>query len=264
MSYQEPISTEETGAPQVEVSQAPVKAATKLTDTQKEAIVGFIEYLVDTLTFTRVFLIALVGILAIGLFSLFEHRGSIMNHIISIPSLSSTVKQEDDQAWELSEHSKASLVELTRTLPIKFIDVTDVDLKKNSREVRFVHVNEPHPAGFSAAAFAAVLQTPHSVFDYDSKNTAQMVGVLANEFKCNNYVDTIYYKIAPEASGRIATICHMAIPPFVGQFVGYLTVGLERKMSKTELDTIRLELSRVAVEIYLQDVTKQPPVVIER
>jgi hypothetical protein len=55
-------------------------------------------------------------------------------------------------------------------------------------------------------------------------------------------------------------VCRLAIPPFVGQFVGMVTVGLSKQVTKQEMDTIRLEVSRLAVEIYLSDVVKKQPV----
>lgn len=233
---------------------------TKLSDSQKEAIVGFVEYLVDTLTFRRVFLIALLGIMFIGLVSLLENRSSVFNFLLSSASSISRVEDPENTVWKLSEKSKQSLLSLTKSFPIKYVDVTEVDLKQNLRIVQFVHLENSTMSDLDKQRFFNDILKPHSVFDYDAKNTAQMVAVLANEFRCDNFTDTMYFKIAPNSAADISTVCHIAIPPFVGQFVGYLSVGVERKMSKIELDTVRLELSRIAVEIYLQDVTNQPKI----
>ena len=104
------------------------------------------------------------------------------------------------------------------------------------------------------------LGLPQAVFDYDAKNTTQMVAILSNEFKCDPYKDTIYFRYAPELENNLPTVCRLAIPPFVGQFVGFITVGMSKEMTKQELDSIRLEVSRIAVEIYLNDVIKKPAV----
>lgn len=224
------------------------QTANKLSDSQKEVIVNFVEYLIDALTLKRVLLIALLGALFISLYSLFEHRSQAVNYLLAAP----VNAPANLTSWKLSDQSKQILMALPKSFPIKYVDVTEVDLKRNSRVVRFIDAPE---LSQSSNGFLTEVYKPRPVFDHDSKNTTQLVAVLANEFKCENFTDTIYFRMVPNEAAGITTICHIAIPPFVGQFVGYLTVGLERKMAKSEMDTLRLEMSRIAVEIYLHDVS---------
>jgi hypothetical protein len=138
--------------------------------------------------------------------------------------------------------------------------VSEVDLKRNSRNVRYSNFGQKLKNNQDYEALVARMSRPHSVFDYDSKNTAQMVAVLANEFRCDNFSDTAMYSTSPSIAADITTICRLAIPPFVGTFVGFITVGLNQKLTQAELDSVRLDLSRIAVEIYLTDVVKKAPI----
>lgn len=239
-----------------------VKSPSKLNDSQKEALIGFIEYLIETLTLKRVALLALMGALFLSMFLVYENRVPIIQKTMSVIMAASDASKSPEEsigAWQLSEKTKESLGALLKTGPIDFVIVSEVDLKRNSRNVRYskfdsVLMQHPDYQGLETR-----LQRPHSVFDYDSKNTAQMVAVLANEFRCDNFSDTALYKSAPGLASNVTTVCRLAIPPFVGTFVGFITVGLNQKMSKAELDSVRLDLSRIAVEIYLTDVIKRQP-----
>jgi len=205
------------------------------------------------LTFKRVSLIALLTTIGLILFSGFENRQLVIDHFAAPVVAADTIPSSD---WVLSDVSKQALQHLALTTSVTFVAVTDVDLKKNRKLIRYYYIDNPTikllPANLQA------LGLPQAVFDYDAKNTAQMVAILSNEFRCDVYQDTVYYRYAPELAEKIPTVCRIAIPPFVGQFVGFLTVGLDKQPTKQELDTIRLEVSRIAVEIYLNDVVKKP------
>jgi uncharacterized membrane protein len=220
----------------------------------KEKVLSFIENLIDTLTFKRVLLIALLTLVGLVLNTVFENRKQIVDKFID----PKPAKTEDAAItnWVLSDSSKASLINLAKTTNVTFISITDVDLKKNRRAVKYYYLDDPtikiNPSALQA------LSLPNAVFDFDPKNTAQMVAVLSNEFRCDAYRDTINYRYAPELADRLPTVCRLAVPPFVGQFVGFITIATDRIMSKDELNTIRLEVSRLAVEIYLNDVVRKP------
>lgn len=220
----------------------------------KEKLLTFVEDLLEVLNFRRVILIALLGGIGLGLYGMFENRLAIVNYLM-------TPQQKEEavvSVWDLSEASKQALQTLARNTAVSFIAVSDVDLKKNRRAIRYYFIDDPQIK--LTEDQHTQLMLPQAVFDYDSKNTAQMVAVLGNEFRCDSYQDTTFMKTAPELAAKMPSVCRLAIPPFVGQFVGMVTVGLSKQVSKQEMDTIRLEVSRLAVEIYLSDVVKKQPV----
>jgi hypothetical protein len=232
----------------------PESKSGKITFTlDKEKFLTFIENLIDILTLKRVGLIAILSIVGLLLFSLYENRVGIVERITQPVA----VEEETVNAnWALSENSKTSLIRLAQSTAVSFVVITDADLKKNRKLVKFWNIDDPTIKLTQAQEQA--LTIPQAVFDYDAKNTAQMVSILSNEFRCDLFKDTVYNRIAPDLADKLPTICRIAIPPFVGQFAGFMTLGIDRQMSKQELDSIRLEASRIAVEIYLTDVIKKP------
>ena len=220
----------------------------------KGKLLAFIEDIIDNLTFQRVALIALLVVIGLGLYAIFENRNNLINRLIEPPAQTVPVGLP---VWELSERSKAALQSFAKTTEVAFVAVSDVDLQKNRRTVRYYYIDDVANIQLSTTALQA-MGLPQAVFDYDAKNTAQMVSVLSNEFRCDAYKDTIYFRYAPELVEKLPLVCRLAIPPFVGQFVGFLTVATNRNLTRTELDTIRLEASRIAVEIYMNDVVKKP------
>lgn len=220
----------------------------------KEKILSFLEDTIDTLTFKRVGLLFLATLIGLTLFSLFENRNNIVNYFTK----AHIVATDDEGAitWTLSEANKSALINLTKTTAVTFVSISDVDLKKNRRLIRWFYINDPNlkPSPDALKAFAL----PQAVFDYDAKNTQQMVATLSNDFRCDPYKDTIFYRYGPELIDQLPTICRIAIPPFVGQFAGFLTIGIGKQVPQNELDSIRLEVSRLAVQIYLTDVNKKP------
>lgn len=217
----------------------------------KDKILAVIDELIDTLTLKRVGLITLLIAIGLALFFVFENRNTLFTKVFEHVNETEHIVS----SWGLSEISKESLVNFAKSAPVAYINVIEVDLKKNRRVLRYRYVvNETLRKNFEEKSTNIL---PQAVFDHDAKNTQQMVAVLSNEFNCAKTTDTIYRRLFPDLINGIPTICRLAIPPFTGQFAGYLTIGLSREVSKNELDSIRLEVSRLAVEIYTRDVLKR-------
>lgn len=203
----------------------------------------------DKLTFKRILTVLMAGLLITLVTALFENRSEVFNSAYQLI----TGKQET--TWEISSKSQDQLITLVQTSPlVKMAAISDVDLQKNRRAIRFQQLKDVNEVEIRRKASAIL---PQAVFDYDSKNTQQMIGVLNNEFVCAPFQDTHYQRIVPELGKRMPLVCSIAIPPFYGRFVGILTLGLYNVPTKQELDGLRIEASRLAVEIYLRDVIKK-------
>jgi hypothetical protein len=88
-------------------------------------------------------------------------------------------------------------------------------------------------------------------------NTKQMVRIIGNEFTCVPFKDAYYSKFVIEFEKDIPILCFLSIPPYTGQFFGYIGVGLKRQLSYNELEAIRIEMSRLSVDIFLRDIAKK-------
>lgn len=217
----------------------------------KENFISTLEELTETLNFRRVVLITLLLIISIFLFIGFDNREIVFSKVFQ--SRIEGGKPVDE--WTLSDKSKNSLIQLTKVAPISYVGIIDVDLKKNRRSLKYRYINNSELQSILEKHNSSLL--PQAVFDYDAKNTQQMVSILSNEFSCAKTQDTVFFRWFPEVVKTMPSICRLAIPPFVGQFVGFVVIGINQQISKSEMDSIRLEVSRIAVEIYLRDVIKK-------
>lgn len=240
--------------PMLQASPPPEETAEPKEKVDPVKIISFIESILGTLTFRTVGLVALLTVIGLGLFGFYENRDAIVKWFTR-PTANITTPVAAVGDWTLSEASKQSLMNLAKATSVRVVVLSDVDLKKNRRTVRYYFI-EDNSIQLQPLALQA-LALPLPVFDYDAKNTEQMIAVLSNDFRCDAFADTVYNRFAPYLSGEIPMICRLAVPPFVGTFVGFVTVGVAPGTSPSELETIRLEVSRIAVEIYMNDVTKK-------
>lgn len=206
----------------------------------------------DKLTLHRILTAFLTGMLITFISIIYENRNLIFSRVYSLTQNKFSVPTN----WKISDKTKEELTKLVASSKlIKFIRISEVDLQKNRRVQRFWILQDPDEKSITEKADALL---PQSMFDYDAKNTQQMVMVLNNEFVCSKFADTSLSRIIPELGKHTSTICTIAIPPFYGQFSGIMTVGLDYEPTKEEYDSLKFEISRIAVEIYLRDIAKKP------
>jgi hypothetical protein len=214
-----------------------------------DKITEFLEEMIDLLTFTRVALLFILISVSIGMLAIFENRAAVFTTIYQ------SAAEKTYDPWVLSDQSKKVLVNLTDDPLIGGLILTDVDLKKNQRMTKFFYVKDKAVQHFVAPIVTGAL--PQPLFDRGQKNTEQMVAMLNNEFKCVPAVDTTTAKFVPGFDKMFSTVCRVAVPPFFGEFIGYLSIGLVRPLKDNEYDALRIEATRIAVEIYMRDVERK-------
>lgn len=215
----------------------------------KEKIIQFLEEMIEALTFKRIALLSLLASVTIAMLSVYENRTAMFAALYKTAVIPSVVK------WDLSAESQDRLKGLTKSGLIGALLLSDVDLKRNQRTIKFHYIKDSKLAEDGALIISKLI--PQALFDIDSKNTDQMVSMLNNEFKCVPAKDTSMVRFIPNFTKYYSTVCRLAVPPFFGEFVGYITVMLVRAPDEHEFDSLKIELNRVAVEIYLRDITKK-------
>lgn len=217
----------------------------------REKITEVVEDIIDTLTFRRVALLTLLAIISVVLFSLFENRNALFASIYKTTTPTTLIE------WDLSNDSKDQLKGLVSSINyVGAVLMTDVDLKKNRRVTKWYYVEDKILSEEIKLTAAGIL--PQALFDYDPKNTEQMVAMLDNEFRCTDTKDTVFVRFFPNFPDRFPQVCRLAVPPFFGEFAGFMTIFVTRRIKPEEYDALKIEVSRVAIEIYLRDISKKP------
>jgi hypothetical protein len=216
----------------------------------KEEVVGFLNDMIDALTWKRVGLLCLFASLLITLLITFENRTFLFNKFFS-----STPLEQLSTPWEISDATKAELQKLTNSQKLLAGTlVMEVNLKKNRRILKYWYVSDPTIRQYAANTAATLL--PQAFFSDDRKNNDQMLAILGNEFKCVPTTDTIYMRVLPELYKSVPYLCRLAVPPYAGQFAGFATLFLTRAPTQTEADALKIELTRISVEMYLRDIDR--------
>lgn len=218
----------------------------------KEEVVGFLNDMIDALTWKRVGLLSLLAACVISLLVVFENRTTLFNKIVDpLPVEAMTIP------WELSDASKGELLNLTHSQPILGgVVVMEVNLKKNRSTIKFWDVKDPALRAEATKIAATIL--PQAFFrSEDRKNNDQMLSVLNNQFSCVKVEDTTYVRFVPDSVKTLPYVCRLAVPPFAGQFAGFVALFLTRAPSPADVDSLKIELTRISIEMYLRDIDKR-------
>lgn len=214
---------------------------------KEEEVVGFLNDMLDALTWKRFFLLAFLTCLMLGLLVVFEGRNTIFNKVFGqVPTSDLTTP------WAVSAESKAELNGLTKHPYIAAVLLTEVNLKKNRRITKYWYSRDEEFREEATKIMATLL--PQAFFDTSKNNNDQMLAVLSNQFVCSNTVDTVFVNFFPNIQKKFPTICRLAVPPFTGEFAGMVTILLDKTPSPSQMDALKIELTRVSVELYLRDI----------
>lgn len=215
-----------------------------------EEIVSFLNDMVDALTWKRAGLLSLLGTMVVVLLMAFENRASLFDRVYSQPTI-----EQLAHPWELTATSKNDLVNLMTQDLVGGVLVTEVNLKKNRKTSKFWTIRDQTYSESVAKIVANLL--PQALFDTDRKNNEQMIAVLNNQFLCSKTEDTMFASVIPDMPKRLPYICRLAVPPYVGEFAGFITIALTRPASLGELEALKIEITRISIELYLRDVSQR-------
>jgi len=216
----------------------------------KEEIVAFLNDMVDALTWKRAGLLTLLGTFLVVLLMAFENRSTLFDRVYQQPTI-----EQLTYPWELTDNTKTDLVNLMSQDLVGGVLVTEVNLKKNRRTTKFWSIKDPSFKENVAKTVATLL--PQALFDNDRRNNEQMIAVLNNQFLCTRTEDTTFARLFPEMPKKLPYVCRLAVPPYVGEFAGFITIALSRQATQSELEALKIELTRISIELYLRDVAQR-------
>lgn len=207
--------------------------------------------MIDALTWKRVFLLFVLGVMLMTLLVGFENRNNIVNYMINGRTV------EDLSApWEVSDKSKDELKKLVNNQElIGTALLTEVNLKKNRKNVKYFSAQDESFRDEMTRVISSLL--PQPFFSDEAANNQQMLDVLGNKFACYRIEDTDLAAYFPNIQKKYPQVCRLAVPPFAGEFAGYVTLLMTRKPSATEIESLKIEVSRISIELYLRDIDKK-------
>ena len=210
---------------------------------------------VEWATPKRVLLLALMAWAVITGITVFEQRGVIVNTITA--DRQSTAAAPEEFRAVLTPEIKDKISQLvTRAPNINMIGVLTTNLRVNQRDMIYFYSDDP----FVTAAwnsFLAARGSTQPVFNTDEKNNLQMVSVINGEFACHKFEDTVNAALIPKLGQKMQYVCRVSLPPYYGEFSGYIMLGLTAPPTDAEKAELRMDAVRLATDIYFKAITKK-------
>lgn len=197
------------------------------------------------ITLSRVLLLALFSAALIISITLFEQRSYLIEIQPEVKTPIPNIRQ-----IELNEELKKALKSFVdKSSLVVFVSVVNTNISVNQRETFFFYTDSI----VGNLLYEQVVKDhgrSYLLFTVSELENKQIVDLMNNKFACHPYSETLNMKLAPKGEAITPVICRVALPPFYGSFKGYLTIGISRKISDVEHETIKFESIKLANIIY--------------
>lgn len=135
---------------------------------------------------------------------------------------------------------------------IKFVMVTGANVRINQRERLYLYSNEPLVSSMLEQIGREQGSTVN-LFGSNEGENSQIVSLINGEFRCDAIANTILSQQLPELGNVVPNICRVSLPPYYGEFSGYITFGLGAEITPALIERVRLEGMRLSTELYFKN-----------
>ena len=184
----------------------------------------------------------------IGL-TVFQNRAAIYGALTQAPVIETPSAVIPFAVSQTSQDRLKSLIDGDPI--ISSIIVLNADLRNNRRIPIYWYSDDPYIQKFLDTQFTNKFGIP--LFTAEEKNNANMVGVINGEFACSGFNEG-NASLYPGMDARMPVICRSSLPPYYGQFSGFLTVSLTKVPTADESVALKSTLLAISTEIYFRDI----------
>ncbi|WP_407305655.1 hypothetical protein [Acinetobacter sp.] len=188
-------------------------------------------------------LVVLVG------YTVFENRGPLVSYLVNGP----TINAPSIIGFKVSSASQARVKQLVDIDDlINSIVIMNADIRNNRRVPLYWYSDDVSVQKTLDGTYAG-LYGGIPLFTAEEKNNENVVGVINGEFACSEYAagNTAVF---PGLLSRMPFICRASLPPYYGQFSGFVAISLNRKPSPDELIVLKSETLSISTEIFFRDI----------
>lgn len=190
-------------------------------------------------------LVALIG------YTVFENRTILVNYAVKGPEGSTPITSP---VFTISDTTKTRIKTLTDTNDLIIgVTILNADIRNNRRVPIYWYSDDTQVQARLESLFSG-RYGGIPLFTSDEKNNENIVGVINGEFACATYAGGGNSALFPGLDNRFPFVCRTSLPPYYGQFSGYVTIALNRIPTQPELDALKSEALNISTEIYFRDV----------
>lgn len=219
----------------------------------QDRVFSLAKKVLQVISLKNVILWTVTALLAVVFYTIYEQRAQIINYIVNGP--------EDFApqvtSFAVSDQSRNRIKQLVNDSDLIIaITVLNADIRNNRRIPIYWFADDPQVQKQLDTSFSG-RYGGIPLFTSDEKNNETIVGVINGEFACAPYDSSGSTTVFPNLASRFPWVCRTSLPPYYGQFSGYIMISLNRQPSASELDYIKAESLNLSTEIYFRDVLPQ-------
>lgn len=183
-------------------------------------------------------------------YTAFENRASIVSYIVNGPATDAAPLA----TFNVSAASQTRVKQLVDSDDIiNAVVILNADIR-NNRRVPIYWYSDDQSLQKSLDSLYSGRYGGIPLFTSDEKNNETVVGVINGEFACGDFASGGNNATLPNLQGRFPYVCRTSLPPYYGQFSGYIMIGLNRVPTADELVQLKTETLNISTEIYFRDV----------
>jgi hypothetical protein len=189
-----------------------------------------------------------VIILLVAIVMLYEAKTATIQNKLFTQRVQSSTSQ-----LTLSQESTEMITTFSNThTKAAIVGIVAIELETNSRRLLFKQFNDKALL-IIADAHTKEGEDKFPLFDLDPVNNAEISTLLGGEFTCST-ASGVPFLVKYGLQDSIKLTCRAPIPPYYGKLTGYLVMYFTKELSIYEIDTLRSEALKLAIDIYYQDV----------
>lgn len=215
-------------------------------------VTSFVSKLVTAITFKKVLLWSLAGVLLVIAYTAYERRADLFE-ATSFGQSTMSPGNPVGTIFVVGDTSKKKIEAFVKgEKNVVGFAVVSADVRLNVRNMVFFLAD---PTVSNPALLAPLSSIAHlPLFTKNEDNNRQMIKLINGEFTCAAYNTTLLSNVAPTSAREIVTICRASLPPYYGHFSGFVTVLLNTDPDIEELLRLKNGIEALATEIYFRDV----------
>lgn len=202
--------------------------------------------LVKVITLKKVLLWSLAMFLGLIALVSFEHRAELFQQTLGTVRAGNVV----GTVFSISAETKAQVKEYVKAdKQIIGFEIVSADIRLNSRNTIYSY-REGDTEPEKKADLSVFGRLP--LFTNNGENNRQIVRSINGEFYCLPAASLVPAEVV--AMKPALAICRASLPPYYGQFSGYVTAFLLTDPTLDDQIRLKAQLEQIANEVYFRDV----------
>lgn len=195
------------------------------------------------ITLKRVLLVTATALTLITSFTIYENREMVINVIDSPPN------QIDYNRLKISAELSSKLSNIFNNhAEVAYVVVIGANVARNQQDVVYWAARTPQ-AEVDMMMYLGNGGTSQALLSTNSLYNRVAIKAINGEFACYPANDTSALVSTMKYHAKVS--CYTSIPPYFGQFAGYLLVGVKTKLDQIQQVALHSDMIEISNEIYL-------------